>query len=56
MLYIVNGFECVDLACLCLQHCDISQFLSEICECNVVLKKDFTQFTGSFKERYPLIP
>lgn len=32
-------------------HCDISQFLSEICECNVYLKKDFTQFTGSFKER-----
>lgn len=32
-------------------HCDISQFLSEICGCNIYLKKDFTQFTGSFKER-----
>jgi len=32
-------------------HCDVSQFLSEICECNVILKKDFNQFTGSFKER-----
>lgn len=32
-------------------HCDLSQFLSEICECNIYLKKDFTQFTGSFKER-----
>lgn len=32
-------------------HCDISQFLSEICGCKVYLKKDFTQFTGSFKER-----
>ena len=32
-------------------HCDISQFLSEICECTIYLKKDFTQFTGSFKER-----
>ena len=25
--------------------------MSEICECTVLLKKDFTQFTGSFKER-----
>ncbi len=32
-------------------HCDYSQFLSDICECNIYLKKDFTQFTGSFKER-----
>lgn len=32
-------------------HCDKSQFLSEICGCTVYLKKDFTQFTGSFKER-----
>lgn len=32
-------------------HCDKSQFLSELCGCNVWLKKDFTQFTGSFKER-----
>lgn len=32
-------------------HCDISQFLSELCGCEIYLKKDFTQFTGSFKER-----
>mmetsp|Transcript_3883 Transcript_3883/g.3483 ORF Transcript_3883/g.3483 Transcript_3883/m.3483 type:complete len:439 (-) Transcript_3883:68-1384(-) len=32
-------------------HCDVSQFLSEICDCKVYIKKDFTQFTGSFKER-----
>jgi threonine dehydratase len=25
--------------------------LSEICGCTIFLKKDFTQFTGSFKER-----
>jgi threonine dehydratase len=25
--------------------------MSEICDCTVYLKKDFTQFTGSFKER-----
>lgn len=34
------------------QHCDYSQFLSELCDCEIYLKKDFTQFTGSFKERY----
>ena len=32
-------------------HCDFSQFLSELCGCKIYLKKDFTQFTGSFKER-----
>jgi len=32
-------------------HCDYSQFLTDICGCDVYLKKDFTQFTGSFKER-----
>mmetsp|Transcript_32772 Transcript_32772/g.44931 ORF Transcript_32772/g.44931 Transcript_32772/m.44931 type:complete len:351 (+) Transcript_32772:212-1264(+) len=32
-------------------HCDMSKFLSELCGCNIYLKKDFTQFTGSFKER-----
>jgi len=32
-------------------HCDMSAFLSELCGCTVWLKKDFTQFTGSFKER-----
>jgi threonine dehydratase len=32
-------------------HCDRSQFLSELCNTNIYLKKDFTQFTGSFKER-----
>lgn len=32
-------------------HCDKSEFLSELCGCTVYLKKDFTQFTGSFKER-----
>lgn len=32
-------------------HCDQSQFLSELCNCTIYLKKDFTQFTGSFKER-----
>lgn len=32
-------------------HCDVSAFLSELCGCTIVLKKDFTQFTGSFKER-----
>ena len=32
-------------------HCDLSKYLSEICGCNIYLKKDFTQFTGSFKER-----
>ncbi len=30
---------------------DQSQFLSELCNCTIYLKKDFTQFTGSFKER-----
>eukprot|EP00428_Durinskia_dybowskii_P063089 CAMPEP_0170387038 /NCGR_PEP_ID=MMETSP0117_2-20130122/17352_1 /TAXON_ID=400756 /ORGANISM="Durinskia baltica, Strain CSIRO CS-38" /LENGTH=394 /DNA_ID=CAMNT_0010642895 /DNA_START=234 /DNA_END=1418 /DNA_ORIENTATION=- len=32
-------------------HCDYSKFLSEICDCEIYLKKDFAQFTGSFKER-----
>lgn len=32
-------------------HCDYSTFLSEICGCTIYLKKDFTQVTGSFKER-----
>lgn len=32
-------------------HCDMSEFLSELCGCRIFLKKDFTQFTGSFKER-----
>lgn len=32
-------------------HCDKSIFLSEICGCTIYLKKEFTQFTGSFKER-----
>ena len=32
-------------------HLDRSPFLSEICETEVYLKKEFTQFTGSFKER-----
>lgn len=31
--------------------CDFSHALSEICNTNVYLKKDFMQFTGSFKER-----
>lgn len=35
-------------------HLDRSPFLSEICETEVYLKKEFTQFTGSFKERYVL--
>jgi len=34
-----------------LTECSISQFLSEICECEIWLKRDFLQFTGSFKER-----
>lgn len=33
-------------------HLDRSPFLSEICETEVFLKKEFTQFTGSFKERF----
>jgi threonine dehydratase len=32
-------------------HCGRSHFLSEIVGANVFLKKDFAQFTGSFKER-----
>lgn len=32
-------------------HCDRSQFLSEVLNCEIYIKKDFTQFTGSFKER-----
>lgn len=31
--------------------CDYSTALSELCKTNVYLKKDFMQFTGSFKER-----
>jgi threonine dehydratase len=33
------------------KHCDYSQYLSEITNCKIYLKKDFHQFTGSFKER-----
>ena len=36
-------------------HLDRSPFLSEICETEVYLKKEFTQFTGSFKERYVVV-
>jgi threonine dehydratase len=32
-------------------YCDHSTFLSELCGCKVYLKKDLSQFTGSFKER-----
>jgi len=32
-------------------HCDKSEFLSELCGTNIYLKKDFMQYTGSFKER-----
>lgn len=32
-------------------HCGESAFLSELCGCNVYLKKDIKQITGSFKER-----
>mmetsp|Transcript_3712 Transcript_3712/g.3849 ORF Transcript_3712/g.3849 Transcript_3712/m.3849 type:complete len:443 (+) Transcript_3712:86-1414(+) len=32
-------------------HCDKSAFLSELCGSNIYLKKDFMQYTGSFKER-----
>ena len=32
--------------------CDYSTSLSEICKTNVYLKKDFMQFTGSFKVSY----
>jgi len=32
-------------------YCDKSQYLSELCNTTIYLKKDFTQFTGSFKER-----
>lgn len=28
-----------------------SKFLSELCGCSIIIKKDFAQFTGSFKER-----
>src|SRR5690554_6838649 len=31
--------------------CKPSPFLSEICGSNIFLKQEFTQFTGSFKER-----
>ena len=33
-------------------HCDKSDFLSELCGVSLYLKKDFMQYTGSFKERY----
>ena len=33
------------------QHTGYSHYLSELCNCSVYLKKDFMQFTGSFKER-----
>lgn len=32
-------------------HCDKSYFLSELCGAEIHLKKDFMQYTGSFKER-----
>ena len=32
-------------------HCDVSDFISEICETTIYFKKDFLQYTGSFKER-----
>lgn len=32
-------------------HMDHSHFLSELCDCQVYIKKDFQQFSGSFKER-----
>lgn len=32
-------------------NCVYSDFLSELTECKVYIKKDFCQFTGSFKER-----
>ena len=32
-------------------HMDHSHFLSELCDCTVYIKKDFQQFSGSFKER-----
>ena len=32
-------------------HCDQSDFISEICDANVYFKKDFMQYSGSFKER-----
>lgn len=31
--------------------CDFSDFISEICETTIYFKKDFMQYTGSFKER-----
>jgi len=35
-------------------QCEYSHFLSELCGTQVYIKKDFMQFTGSFKERYLL--
>ena len=32
-------------------YCDKSDFLSDLCETTIYLKKDFMQYTGSFKER-----
>ncbi len=32
-------------------YCDYSDFLSELCDCNLYLKRDMMQYTGSFKER-----
>lgn len=32
-------------------HCDKSDFLSDLCQTTIYLKKDFMQYTGSFKER-----
>ena len=32
-------------------HCDYSDFLSELCDTKLFMKKDFMQYTGSFKER-----
>jgi threonine dehydratase len=31
--------------------CDMSDFISEICETQIYFKKDFMQYSGSFKER-----
>lgn len=36
---------------ICNTSCNQSFFLSELCGANIFLKKEFRQFTGSFKER-----
>ena len=40
------------LLLMIIQHTGYSTVLSELCDCQVYLKHDFRQFTGSFKERY----